>query len=202
MTKITARQRILEYLASHHGVTAIEIARALRVTAANIRYHLGVLIGDGRVQVLGMRPPEKRGRPQQVVALSDAALGDNLAALADALLLGWFATQTSEQQEAILRALAAQLAQPVGKGPLSLRLARALEALNRRGYQARWEAHAAGPRVIFGHCPYAAIIARHPELCRMDAFLLENQLGQPAAQLAKLERNERGAPICVFSIPQ
>lgn len=202
MTKLTARQRILDYLSSHHGVTAADIARALRVTPANIRHHLGILIGDGRIQVLGMRSGEGPGRPQQVVGLSDAALGEHLSGLAAALLDEWLSGMANDAREEALRAIALRISQPAKQGPLTLRLARVQDALNKMGYQARWEAHAMGPRIIFGHCPYAAIIANHPELCRVDAFLLENQLGRPAVQLAKLEKNERGLPLCVFAIPQ
>lgn len=65
-------------------------------------------------------------------------------------------------------------------------------------YHARWEAGAEGPRVIFGHCPYAAIIARHPDLCRMDKALLEEWMGRSADQFAKIEIE--GSLVCVFGI--
>jgi hypothetical protein len=61
-------------------------------------------------------------------------------------------------------------------------------------YQARWEAGAEGPRIIFGLCPYAAIIEKHPELCRMDTALLGKMLGREAEQRLKL------APVCMFML--
>jgi len=63
-------------------------------------------------------------------------------------------------------------------------------------YHARWEAGRAGPRVILGHCPYAAIIEKHPELCQMDAALLEELTGESAEQVAQIGRDKSQA--CVF----
>jgi predicted ArsR family transcriptional regulator len=70
--------------------------------------------------------------------------------------------------------------------------------LNELQYQARWEASAWGPRLILGHCPYAAIVSDHPELCRMDAFLLETKIGKPVEQTGKLQINDTGLPFCTF----
>lgn len=203
MTKQTARQRILIYLRDHNGVSASEISRALRVTAANVRHHLSILVGDGRVKNIGTRPGKTPGRPVQIYGLSDAALGDNLAGLADALLAEVLENASAPELDALLQALAARLA-PVepneATGHITRRLASAVGRLNRLGYAARWEAHAAGPRVIFEHCPYAAIIERHPELCRMDSFILSNLLNSEVAQVSKLGLNTRGLPICIFVV--
>src|SRR5687768_10238274 len=84
MTSPNARQRILAYLQAHPGVSAGEIGRALRVTPANIRHHLSILVSDGRAKVLGERRPagsagQGRGRPVQVYGLGDMAAGDNLS---------------------------------------------------------------------------------------------------------------------------
>jgi predicted ArsR family transcriptional regulator len=67
-----------------------------------------------------------------------------------------------------------------------------LEKLNASHYMARWEAGAEGPRVILGMCPYAALIEKHPELCRMDTAMLSAYLGQDVKQRTKL------SPVCVF----
>jgi predicted ArsR family transcriptional regulator len=84
------------------------------------------------------------------------------------------------------------------KVPVTKRLVRAVARLNELHYRARWEASAAGPRVILGHCPYTAIVADYPELCRMDAFLLETRLGSAVTQTAKLQLNAKGLPFCAF----
>jgi predicted ArsR family transcriptional regulator len=65
-------------------------------------------------------------------------------------------------------------------------------------YHPRWEAGPQGPRLIFAHCPYAAIIQKHPELCRMDQHLLEKLMGDSAGQLFKIGKD--ASSICVFAI--
>jgi predicted ArsR family transcriptional regulator len=203
MPKPNSRQRILAYLQTHPALTATELARALRVTPANIRHHLSILVADGRAKVLGERPSQGRGRPLQVYGLGELAMGDNLSNLADVALSQWLTALSPDQQDSALESLAAQLAD-VAPGlktnAITRRLALTIEHLNKLHYQARWEAHAQGPRVIFEHCPYAAIIGKHPELCRMDKFLLQQLLGTEATQSAKLELNARGLAFCMFVV--
>lgn len=203
MTATTSRQKILTYLHRQSAATATELARALRVTPADIRHHLSRLLADGLVEVGGLRREGQRGRPHKIYRLSRPAMGDNLPALASALMAEFFTSAPDEGQVAALHRLADGISPVLPLPPgshITRRLAAAVEALNKMHYQAHWEAHAAGPRLIFGQCPYAAIIADHPALCLMDKFLLEGHLSQPVEQLAKLERNERGLPICVFAL--
>ena len=80
------------------------------------------------------------------------------------------------------------------------RLASTVERLNAMHYQARWEAGAEGPRIVLGHCPYAAIIEKHPELCQMDLALLSELLGGKLQQTAKLESGAGGLPFCTFML--
>ena len=82
----TARQKVLAHLKKTRSASAREIARALDMSAPNVRHHLGVLVSDGRVEVNAVYQHGGRGRPEKVYSLSQAALGDNLSVLADALL--------------------------------------------------------------------------------------------------------------------
>jgi predicted ArsR family transcriptional regulator len=52
--------------------------------------------------------------------------------------------------------------------------------------------------VVFSHCPYAAIIEKHPELCKMDEALLKDLVGQPARQILKI--GKEGSSVCVFIV--
>lgn len=194
---MSTRQRILEILLTRQPVTADELANVLHLTPANIRHHLGKLERDGRVIAVGERPPRGRGRPPRMFALS--VRGEGTDRLAGRLLDQALDALAPDQRADFLRALALRLGGTIEGGPhITQRLGAAIRRLNELEYQARWEAHALAPRVILGNCPYAAIIAEHPELCQMDAHLLENLLGQPVAQTAKLERNLQGLPVCVF----
>jgi len=79
-----------------------------------------------------------------------------------------------------------------------VKMAEAIEKLNRQQYQASWEASPTGPRLILRNCPYAVILEKHPELCCMDEALISKLLDQPVQQTAKLERQPDGAPHCAF----
>ena len=187
----TTRQKVLTHLKKTRFASAREIARALKMSAPNVRHHLSVLCADGRIESAETRLRESRGRPEKVYSLSQAALGDNLALLADALL--------EENQKSKVENLAARILPPAQftNLPIPKRLALLIEKLNAMNYQARWEAAAEGPRVILGRCPYAKIIAGHPELCQLDAAMLKGALEKDVEQVAKMEK-QHGA--CVFKL--
>jgi len=131
-----------------------------------------------------------RGRPEKVYSLPRAMLGDNLSALSMALLAE---AGSKLKMDAVAKHLAGDvdtLRQPIAK-----RLNLVVEKLNQMNYHARWEAGAEGPRVHFGHCPYAAIIAKHPELCNMDSELVGSLVGQ---SVEREERPETQRSICPF----
>jgi predicted ArsR family transcriptional regulator len=190
---VTARHKVLAYLHKTRTASARQISRALRMPAANIRHHLRVLVSDGRLEVSGGGTGEKRGRPEKVYSLPRAVLGDNLSALSEALLAE---SGSKVRMDVLAKHLVGEsdLAnQPAGK-----RLNLVIEKLNQMNYHARWEAGSSGPRIILSHCPYASIIARHPELCVMDAALLEKLTEQSAQQLTKIGRD--GSLSCVFAL--
>ena len=192
MTKFlaTARKRIVAHLKKIRSATAREIARALNMNSPNIRHHLSILVSDGGEVTYANRSKGGRGRPEKLYALSDKALGDNLANLTEALLSESWTTVHVE-------ALAARMLQmdKFRELPLRMRLSMLVDELNDRHYHAHWEAGSGGPRVIFGRCPYAKIIDAHPELCRMDTAILNRALGGKIAQNAKIGK-VHGA--CIF----
>ncbi len=183
------RQRILAYLQKVSTASTADVARALGCTQANARHHLNVLVADGRVTVV-CRRREGRGRPLQVYGLSPALAGDNLAGLVDALL-----KEHSPNPQVLARHL---LGGEIASGqPLMRRLHGLIERLNAMHYQAHWEAGAEGPRVIFGRCPYAAVIEQHPELCSMDEALIQQVLGR---SVRLVHRMEEGQGHCMFAV--
>lgn len=189
MTVTTARQKVLNQLTKLGLASPRDLARALRLSEATVRHHLRVLVSDGRVTIVGQQA-DGRGRPTKVYALSPALAGDNLPALTSALL-----AESTVPMETLARHILD--ASTLVNQPLTRRLTLLVEKLNAKHYQARWEAGADGPRVIFGRCPYAAVIEAHPELCQMDASLLSNSLRMDARQSAKIEK---GRGMCVFGV--
>ena len=189
----TARQKVLTYLNKSRSASAREIARSLKMSAATVRHHLRLLAADGRLELSSLRGRDGRGRPEKIYSLPRAALGTNLAALSEALL--------AEAGAGIrMESLAKQLAKAdnFAGQPLAKRLNLTVEKINGMNYHARWEAGSEGPRVVFSHCPYAAIIEKHPELCKMDEALLKDLVGQPTRQI--LKTGKEGSSVCVFVV--
>jgi predicted ArsR family transcriptional regulator len=197
----TSRQRILEFIQKRQVVTASELSQALSMTQANARHHLNILKDQGAIEVVGQRPTPGKGRPALLYSPSTQALGDNLDQLSSALLKE--ALQLISKDD-LLQRTARQLAQRAvsPNQNLTQKLYQAVQRLNEMHYHARWEAHADAPRMILGHCPYAAILEEHPEVCQLDAYLLESLLGSDVTQTARLEKGARGMTYCRFQIMQ
>ena len=193
----TARQKVLAYLNKTRSAAVREIARSLKMSSATVRYHLRVLVSDGRLEMVSVRGRDARGRPEKIYSLPRAALGDNLAALSDALL-------TEAGSRIKVETLAGQLAWHLAgesdsaSQPLAKRLTLTVEKLNQMNYHAHWEAGPEGPRILFSHCPYASILEKHPELCQMDQAMLKKLTGQSARQIFKTGKD--GSSVCVFVI--
>lgn len=200
--KPTTRLRIMDHFRRQQTASAQELSRALGMTRANIRHHLVVLEANDFVEVIGQRR-EGKGRPENIYGMSRRVLGDGLDELSSALLDEWLGRLPDGEQEAGFRSVAGRLGAGFAgerAGSLLKRLTDAVRFLNGLHYQARWEAGASGARLIFGHCPFSAIIEKHPELCRVDAHLLEKCIGQGVLQSAKLERLAQGLPQCIFLV--
>ena len=201
MASPTVRMKILEYLSRHPDASAKQVGIAVGVAAPSVRYHLALLRSDGRVTIAGARGTGNRGRPRKFYRLSERLRGNNLAGLADAALsglLGAMPRQVDRVITVLANALVAQLGPIDPDASGARRLASLAGRLNTLQYEASWEAGAAGPRVLFGHCPYAAIIAKHPELCQTDARMLGAELGVIATQTAKIDPGLGGQTHCTF----
>jgi predicted ArsR family transcriptional regulator len=192
---MTSRQKVLNHLKKTRSASAREIARALKMSAPNVRHHLSILCEDGRVEMTESRPRDGRGRPENLYSLAQSALGDNLPVLADALLSEGMNTKKIGGRIAKTQGLSELSKQPIAK-----RLHLLVEKLNEMHYQSRWEAGAEGPRVILGRCPYSQVIENHPELCKMDEALLAEALARPIFRTRKGEAVPRGLCPFVFQV--
>jgi predicted ArsR family transcriptional regulator len=197
----TSRQLILDYIRVQKSVTSFDLSRALGMTQANARHHLEILLEEGAIQITGHRQVQARGRPSRIFSLSESLLGHNFDRLAVVLL-----TDFTEEDDFRLMDLAKKITrlsrlqkEPVRAG-LPARLYSAVKSLNEMHYSAHWEAHASGPRMILGHCPYRAIIDDHPVLCKLDEKILQSLVDFPTEQVAKLAEDGKGGKVCVFRI--
>ena len=198
----TTRQKVLAYLRSHPVATANQIGRALSLSAPNVRHHLAVLAADGRVVQGAPVASRKRGRPSKLHRVSDALRGSNLAVLSSLLLRALLSRLPHAERVAAIHRLAADFSRATGQsdfGSATTGGVRSLvQTLTALHYEARWEAGAVGPRILFGNCPYSAIIKDHPELCEMDAAMLQQLTGLPATQTAKI--GQGGSIVCCFTL--
>jgi len=198
----TTRQRIMAYLKKQRAAAAGQIARALNLSAANVRHHLSVLQAEERVAEVGRMPGPGRGRPLKLYALSPNMQEDNLALLLDRVLTLWLGKLSPRPKHQALQELGRLLVVPEAEASahLSKRVSKVVARLNDLHYQAHWEAGAEGPRLLFGHCPYVAIIETHPELCRMDEALLGSALGHAIRTAKRAEASLKGMCPYVFTV--
>jgi predicted ArsR family transcriptional regulator len=179
----TTREQILDYLSSHTLASASEMAAALGVTAANIRHHLGLLEAKGLVAQAETQRLPRRGRPAKLYRLTAAAQQPFLEPLTRALLDAL--RRQGGTPEAVLCDALCDHQPPDAARSLRERLQHAMHRLAAMHFEPRWEAHRQGPRVVFQRCPYAPLVDDYPELCRLDAMLLERLLGVPVVRLAE-----------------
>lgn len=198
----TTRQRLLDNLHTKRIASAIEISHALQMTPANVRHHLSILLAEGIVELAGQRPARGRGRPTKLYIPTRQAQRHNLNGLASAMLTEFTGKLTGGEKAAALRRIAKRLAGEVGEPSRNLtqRLYQAVILLNGLHYHSRWEAHVEAPYVILDHCPFSTILPDHPELCQLDAYLLESLLRVDVGQTDKLAKDTSGTTYCKFMV--
>jgi predicted ArsR family transcriptional regulator len=196
----TVRQKVLNYIIEQQSTTVEELSKVIKVTQADIRHHLSILICQGSVTVIGQKAAGFRGRPPQIFSCTQQTSQNNLDQLTDALLSNSLQQDGHGEANSLLKKIANLMVAKfsiVYNNP-TRRLYSSIRALNHMNYQAHWEAHIENPRIMLGHCPYNAILERHPEICLLDAFVLEELLETPVRQVEKLSPNAKGLPQCVF----
>jgi predicted ArsR family transcriptional regulator len=191
---------ILDIIQKHRLVTADELSRILFMTKPNIHYHLKKMLQKRLVEVVKAKGvlPLRPGRPELFYRLSCTAAGNNITKLCDILLTQQIGEADKKQ---LLHTLAVNLlpATPTDSS-MPMRLRSLVDELNRCAYNCRWEAHKTGPLIMFANCPYAPIIARHPELCYMDACILESYLKFPVNQITRIDQKSSNPTECQFQV--
>ncbi len=194
----TVRDSILDYFHKNRHATVAELSQALHVTKADVRYHLKELAAGGEIEKATTVQPAWKGRPTRLFQLTDKARPGNYQRLADALLSFCDGNATTAQA---VSQVAEQMAQSIPHArQRAAQLNRLVSFLTANAYDATWEAHAAGPRIIFRNCPYAAILERHPQLCAMDNQIIEKFLDFETFQTSRIDLGKVKKPTCIFQI--
>jgi predicted ArsR family transcriptional regulator len=195
-----SRDRVLQLLRPGPG-TVNDLAAALRLTDNAVRAHLANLQADGLVEAAGQRPGARK--PHQLFALTPA--GRERFPTADRPLLGGLLAGLEQAMSpaallTFLERVGANLAGPrqaeLARAPRSERLAAALDVLAALGGAAEL-CEEDGRTVIRGrHCPLAALVPAHPEVCAVAQGLVAALVGEPVR-----ERCEKGPrPCCRFEL--
>ena len=201
MAHKSTRQRILDLLLKQDDLNAAELSRVLSVTQADVRYHLSQMVEEGLILTVKPKQSGRRGRPARRYSLASKAKRENYELLARALINSIREKTSAQEKKLLLHDIASKITgdyQP--EGPLRRRLVLAVDQLNLQNYQARWEAHANAPRVIFDRCPFASLRPEFPELCQLDSNMLENLLDEPVFQVESNAHQPDG--YCLFHISQ
>jgi predicted ArsR family transcriptional regulator len=146
----TVRLQVLEFIRSHKLVTTTDISRGLKMTPANARHHLEILMSQGLVEIIGKRPSTGKGRPSLTYGISKHTLGHNLDRLASALLLEIDKSNPNADRDSSFQAVAKQMLAPIREEEyassdgyeqvhLTKRLVNTVQRLNNWHYYARWE---------------------------------------------------------------
>jgi predicted ArsR family transcriptional regulator len=197
----STRQQIVDLLSKQDQANAAEISRALSVTQADVRYHLARMLEEGLILVGKPKFSGRRGRPARRYSLALKSKQDNFDILTRAWLRSLQEEYTHQEKGLFLVNIARQIPGEFKPGgSLGKRLVRAVDQLNQQHYQARWEAHAEAPRVMFDRCPFAALRPEFPELCILDTYLLENLLDENVSQVESSAHLADG--FCQFNISQ
>jgi predicted ArsR family transcriptional regulator len=169
MKKYSTRKKILELLSNHPSLTVQDLSKLLKLTKADIRYHLYGLEEEGLVKV--NEPPEKHvsaGRPAASFSLSSGNLPPIVARFLEGI--GDLLDRPEldiEMREKILDSFIDSIISsfhPQGTG--TTRMNEIVKFLTQLGFSARWEAGSSGPAIILYNNP-AAFYLNHP-LIRYD----------------------------------
>jgi predicted ArsR family transcriptional regulator len=180
--------------------TVEELAQALGLTSNGIRAHLASLERDGLIRASGRR----RGISKPSALYSLTATAEDLFAKAYTPVLGQLLEElntrlSAEEMETVIEATGRRLVArwPRPQGSLQARLEAAIGILNELGGLEELEQRQ-DSYVIHGYsCPLAAVVPRHPELCRLTRALLVELVGGPVEE--QCVRDEK--PTCCFIIP-
>lgn len=206
------RDTILQLIIERGPITAANLAKILYLTPAAVRRHIGVLEGDGSIEVHETLPTTRarRGRPARhyVATLEgQSTMKNQYSAIAnDALdfirqelgedMIETFANMRVQEFEEKYRAELDR----AGDDPTS-RAQALVKKLSDDGYAA--SLRTVGPRgyalqLCQGHCPVRQVAGEFPELCEAETQAFSRLLGVHVQRLATLASGDH---VCTTHIP-
>ena len=198
----TIRSRILDYLKKNLSASALELSTVLGVTKPNIQYHLKKLLQENMVEAISdssaSLEQRERGRPVKFYRLSISKTPDDFAHLSQLLLTFFLMERSSEDLAKNISGLF-DLEIKTKKNLTDL-FNKIINQLNEHFYNAHWEIHNNGPRVIFRNCPYAVLVSEFPLLCEMDRLILEQNAECKTRLIHKADPFSQKPSVCIFQL--
>ena len=190
----TTEDEILLQLESDRPMTILELASALNLTKADIRYHIKKLRNDGTIEIVKPKSG-MRGRPAVRYKLTNQYYPNNYENLAMAFLY----TKTFSKEELVLTAefFTKNIIEDISCSPI-IKLNKLVIELNKQNFAARWETQIYGPVMFFNNCPYRKIIKDHPILCELDRNIIEKYMGKKVTTLQTI--GQSNSHYCKFQI--
>jgi len=203
------RRYILDILKLLGEATVDEIVVELQnrmgkqITAVTVRHHLARLQEDDVIASPEARHRASPGRPQHIYKLTEKATSqfpNNYQHLASSLLHGLQEQLPPDGVNVIMEGLATNMAEEasIPDGPLEERLDKAVEYLNSRGYDAKWEVKGPDYLLHTRNCPYHQVVQGTDILCDMDIRLVSTLLGVVPRRHSHIMA---GDSSCAYLIP-
>ncbi|MDQ3814061.1 MAG: ArsR family transcriptional regulator [Armatimonadota bacterium] len=196
----STRGRIVGLLRSQSR-TVNELAEALCLTDNAVRAHLSTLERDGLVQQSGVRPGLRK--PHYAYELTPEAehlFPKSYGPLLNQLLSVLKERLSSQEIDAMLREMGRRVAAPhaaaVRDGDLEWRVEEVVQAFGELGGLPDIEDHDGHIFIRGDSCPFAALVAEHPEVCRLAETVVAEIVGAPVQERCKHD----GALQCCFEI--
>lgn len=200
----TVRRHITEILKENGSATVAQLADSLGMAQVSVRHHLSILMGEGLVELVGVRRHNGAGRPSQVYALTSSAarlFPQRHDVLANNVLAELKASLPDAEVRALLQRVAARTArQAPSAGPdqtLEERLDEVAVFLTDQGYNARWVLRDGCFELHACNCPFSGVSDQNPEICAMDQALLQQLLPTAVRQQSRVMD---GAARCTYLI--
>lgn len=163
--------------------TVEELAETVDLTQMAVRHHLNVLQGDNLVTAPAVRRNNRRGRPQQVYALTAAAdklFPEDYYQLTDYLLDELLQQMGEDGVETLFTGIADRLVndapKPQAGQSFEERLDQVVNFLSEKGFVLRWEHEGDLYRIQAISCPYRKVAHEHGEVCLMDQRIIASML--------------------------
>lgn len=196
-------QAVLDLIRYQGSMSVRELCEHLGVTATAIRQRLKRLTAAGLLEWVTVR--RERGRPVHQYRMTEqgrAAMGENLADLAEML---WLEVINIEEEsirqsvlEGVLQRLTERYRDQVTGGTITQRLESIAELFRQRKIPFVVETEGNQSHLRIAGCPYPRLQDRGSEICQMEQQLVARLLDAPVA-LNHCSCASGGGRCCTFS---